>query len=383
MLSDFAFAVIGAGISGLTISRLIAEQLGKKVLIVEKRGHIGGNCHDCRGADGILVHKYGPHIFHTDDKQVYDFLSRFTSWSNYQHRVLSFVDGIFVPFPICGKTINMLLNLSLSTREIQTYLDSVRDRDRVIRNSEDVVLRDAGQLLYEKFFKNYTKKQWDAYPDELSPQVISRIPIRTNDDDRYFTDKYQGMPTSGYSSMFGKMADHPNISILLGADYREHGLQAADKPAGLAVICTAPIDEYFGHSLGRLKYRSLDIRFESHNQESYQPAAVVNYPNDYDFTRITEYKKLTGEASEATAISLEYPTWDGDPFYPVLDSTQQGKYAAYCEKAAKLENVFFLGRLGEYRYYNMDAAVAAAFSLFERLKQLNATQLAKLVEQKP
>ena len=358
MFDHIKYAVIGAGISGLTVARLIAEQLDREVLIIEKRRHIGGNCYDYYNQDGILVHKYGPHIFHTQNRRVFAFLSRFTEWNFYQHKVLTYVDGNLLPMPICAKTINMLFNMNLSCTEVQSFLDSVRDKDRKINNSEDVVLQGAGTLIYEKFFKNYTKKQWDAYPSELSPQVISRVPIRTSNDDRYFTDQYQGMPALGYTELLNRMADHSNIRLILGTDYRTLG-DLSDK----SVICTAPIDEYFGYALGALKYRSLDIRLQSHHMTSYQPAAVINYPNDYDFTRITEYTKLTGQKRDTTVISLEYPTWEGEPYYPVMDQAQQSKYNEY--KALAAENVYFLGRLGEYRYYNMDAAVNAAFTLFD------------------
>jgi len=354
--------VVGAGISGLTVAERIANCLDERVLVVEKRGHIGGNCADEYNADGLLVHKYGPHIFHTSEKEVFDYLSRFTGWHLYQHRVLSYVDGQFLPFPICARTLRMLYGVDLSASETQDYLKSMAEPDRPIRSSEDVVIAAAGRDIYEKFFKYYTKKQWDVYPDELDPSVIARIPVRPGGDERYFTDTYQGLPINGYAQMFARIAAHPNIMLLLNTDFE----QVRNDINYSTLIYTGRIDEFYGHEYGRLKYRSLRFDFETLDTEEYQPAAVVNYPNDYDFTRITEYKKLTGQKHSKTVISKEYPTWDGEPYYPVPMPKQQALYVQYAQRAEQEAHVLFQGRLGEYSYYNMDAAVKAALELFNK-----------------
>lgn len=306
-----------------------------------------------------MIHKYGPHIFHTNKKEVWDYLSGFTKWQLYQHRVLTYVDGQHLPMPICAETVNRLFGLSLSHDQITAFLDSVREKDREINNSEDVVLKNAGREIYEKFFRHYTKKQWDMFPEELDPSVISRVPIRTNNDQRYFTDRYQGMPAHGYTELFRHMSDNPRIHLLLNTDYKA----VIDKVEYDTLICTAPIDLHYNCCLGQLKYRSLDIRFETHDGD-FQPAAVVNYPNDYDFTRITEYKKLTGQQTAKTTISYEYPVWEGRPYYPVPTADQKELYNAYKKHSLGDKNIIFAGRLGEYRYYNMDDAVASALALF-------------------
>lgn len=358
---NFKYVVVGAGISGLVMAERIANVLGERVLVIDKRNHIGGNCYDYYNEDGLLIHKYGPHIFHTKDPAVFSYLEHFTSFTCYQHKVLTYVDGNLLPMPICVKTINQLFGENLSNREVSAFLDTVREKDREIHTSEDVVLNKAGRVIYEKFFKEYTKKQWDAYPDKLDPSVISRVPIRDTIDDRYFTDPYQGMPKNGYTDMFQRMVDSKNISILLHTDYKA----VIDDIEYEYLIYTGPIDYFYDYQFGPLKYRSVRIAFETLDQPSYQEAAVVNFPNDYDFTRITEYKKLTGQVSSKTVISKEYPTWEGEPYYPVPAEEQQALYRKYAGLAEQEKNVFFLGRLAEYRYYNMDAAVASALSLFK------------------
>jgi UDP-galactopyranose mutase len=358
---QYKYVVVGAGITGLTFAQSIAERLNEKVLVIEKRGHIGGNCHDYYDESGVLVHKYGPHIFHTASKRVYDYLSRFTKWNDYQHRVSTYVDGNLLPMPICARTINMLYNLNLSTQEVEGFLKQVADGDREIKSSEDVVISKAGEYIYEKFFKNYTKKQWDMYPSELDPSVISRVPIRYNTDERYFTDPYQGMPSAGYSHMFDNMIDNSNIKILLNTDYKE----VIDDIKYEKLIYTGPVDYFFNYSLGKLKYRSIDVVFETKDTCDYQPASVVNYPNDYDFTRITEFKKLTWQKHEKTVICKEYPTWEGEPYYPVPIEAQKKLYTKYKKQVDMQSNVVFAGRLAEYKYYNMDAAVLSALELFD------------------
>lgn len=357
----FKYVVVGAGISGLTVAERIANVLNESVLVIEKRPHIGGNCFDYYDDNGILIHKYGPHIFHTSDKNVFSYLSSFTEWNLYQHRVLAFVDGAYLPMPICARTINMLYNKNLSTGEVKDFLESVSDKGRKITSSEDVVISQAGEYIYDKFFKHYTKKQWDMDASQLDPSVISRVPVRYSIDERYFTDRYQGMPKFGFTRMFENMTKSSRIKILLNTNYKE-----VIKDINYDVlIYTGPADEFYGCDMGALKYRSLDIVFQTIEAENFQDAAVVNYPNDYDFTRITEYKKLTGQKHHKTVISKEYPTWGGEPYYPVPIPSQQELYEKYKARAQVENNVLFLGRLANYKYYNMDAAAAAALSLFE------------------
>lgn len=357
----FKYIVVGAGISGLTAAERISSVLKESVLVIEKRSHIGGNCYDYYDDNGILIHKYGPHIFHTSDRKVFDYLSNFTEWNLYQHKVLSYVDGAYLPMPICARTINMLYNKNLSTGELKDFLESISDKERTIRSSEDVVISQAGDTIYEKFFKHYTKKQWDMDASELDPSVISRVPIRFSIDERYFTDRYQGMPKHGYTRMFENMTKSSRIKIMLNTDYKE----VIDDIKYDLLIYTGPIDEFYNYDMGALKYRSLDIVFETKDAESFQDAAVVNYPNDYDFTRITEYKKLTGQKHAKTVISKEYPVWGGEPYYPVPSPEQLDFYEKYRIRAQEEKHVLFSGRLATYKYYNMDAAAAAALDLFE------------------
>ncbi len=360
----YDYVVVGAGISALTVAHRISTDMNKKVLVIEKRKHIGGNCYDFYDENGLLVHKYGPHIFHTNDKRVWDYLNGFTEFDLYQHKVLTYVDGTLMPMPICAKTVNMLYGTNLTNAEISEFLASQADCDREIKSSEDVVLKNAGEVIYEKFFKHYTKKQWGVYPSELDPSVISRVPIRSGADDRYFTDKYQGMPRGGYTQMFKNMIQSENIAVMTGVDYKD----VLPHVKFDALIYTGAIDYYFDYKLGKLKYRSVDFEFETFARKSYQSVAVVNYPNDYDFTRITEYKKLTAQYHNMTVISREYPTDSGEPAYPFPDNAGKELYARYKELAEREKNVYFLGRLAEYRYYNMDAAVASALDMYERIK---------------
>jgi UDP-galactopyranose mutase len=345
------YLIVGAGITGATIARILAEA-GKQVLVVDKRNHIGGNCYDEYDEHGILIHKYGPHIFHTEHKEVWGFLSRFTEWRPYQHRVRARVNGKLLPFPINLDTINQLYNLTLEPNQMADYLDSVKVKIDTIANSKDSIVSRIGIDLYEKFFKNYTLKQWGVTADELHPSVCERIPVRLNRDDRYFTDRYQGMPLRGYTELFKKMLSHNNINILLKADYADVSGDIKYKE----LVYTGPIDEYFNYCYGKLGYRSLRFDFKNFKTASFQDCAVVNYPNGYDFTRITEYKKLTGQRLDSTTVSYEYPCNQGDPYYPVPTSENSRPYERYCEQTKKLKNVTFAGRLGAYHYMNIDTA---------------------------
>ncbi len=354
--------VVGAGLAGCVIAERAATEGGKKVLIVEKRSHIGGNCYDYHNEDGILVHLYGPHIFHTKIREVWDYLSRFTKWRHYHHRVLACVDGMLLPIPINLTTINKLFGLNLSLEELDGFLEGLRE-ETPNSNSAELVIGQVGRLLYEKFFEGYSRKQWGMDPTELDPSVCGRVSVRPSLDDRYFQDKYQGLPLFGYTAMIKKIIDHPNIHILLKADYKD----IVEHIEFDRLIYTGPIDYYFDFKHGRLPYRSLEFEFKTLDEEFHQPVAQVNYPNDYEFTRITEFKRLTGQEHSKTTIAYEYPTGEGDPYYPIIAPENLEIYAKYKEEAERLDSVIFVGRLAEYKYYNMDVVVDSALKASKRL----------------
>lgn len=361
----FKYLVVGAGLAGLTMAERIANVLDEKVLVVEKRPHIGGNVYDSYNEDGILIHNYGPHIFHTNDKEVYEYLSNFTRWRDFWHRVLTYVDGNLVPMPITVETINKLYNLNLNCFEVEEFLKKQAVDVGEVKTSKDVALSKVGQDIYEKIFENYTKKQWGIDPAELDTSVISRIPVRTNRDTRYFSDRYQGMPLHGYTKMCERMAASKNIKIMLNMDYREI---AGDISYDI-MIYTGAVDEFYNYKYGKLAYRSINFVFETYDMEKFQEAPVVNYPNDYDYTRITEYKQLTGQVHHKTSISKEFPTAEGEPYYPFPTAEYRRQYEKYAADMAKEENIIFIGRLAEYRYYNMDGVVRRALDLFEELRK--------------
>ncbi|MFL5377438.1 MAG: UDP-galactopyranose mutase [Myxococcales bacterium] len=360
----FDYMIIGAGFAGSVLAERLAAGSDKKVVIVDRRPHIGGNAYDCHDAQGILIHKYGPHIFHTNSKEVFDYLSRFTEWRQYQHRVRASVDGMLVPVPINLDTVNALYGLSLNSQQLTQFFADRAERRESVKTSEDVIVGKVGRELYEKFFKHYTRKQWGLDPSELEAQVTARVPVRTNRDDRYFTDTYQAMPLHGFTRMFEKMLAHPNIKILLNCDFRE----VRNIIPHRELIYTGPIDSFFDFKFGKLPYRSLEFRHETLNKEQHQPVAVVNYPNDYAYTRVTEFKHLTGQEHSRTSIVYEYPVPDnGDPYYPVPQPQNAVLYKKYEALADATPNVHFAGRLGTYRYYNMDQVVAQALSLYARI----------------
>jgi UDP-galactopyranose mutase len=358
----FDYLVVGAGFAGSVLAERLASQADKKVLLVERRNHIGGNAYDCYDDNGVLIHKYGPHIFHTNSTEVIEYLSQFTAWRQYQHRVRASVDGQIVPLPINLDTINQLYGTNLTALELEAFFAKVAE-PREIRTSEDVVVSKVGRELYEKFFKNYTRKQWGLDPSELDPSVAARVPSRVSRDDRYFTDKYQQMPLHGFTRMFERMLDHRNIKILLNCDWREVAGLIPHKE----VIYTGAVDEYFDCKLGKLPYRSLDFCFETLNTVQHQPVAVINYPNDYAYTRVTEFKHLTGQEHTKTTLVYEYPRADGDPYYPVPRPENAELYKRYKALADATPDVHFVGRLATYKYYNMDQVVAQALATFERI----------------
>ena len=363
-MMKFKYVVVGAGLAGITISERIATQLHEKVLVIEKRNHIGGNVYDEYNEAGILIQKYGPHTFHTNDKEVFDYICQYCKWHEYQHRVLSYVDGNFVPMPISLETINQLYNINLSEEEMDAFIENRKIKIEEIKTSEDIVLSQAGRDIYEKFFKYFTLKQWGVYPAELDKSVISSIPFRKNRDTRYFTDKYQGNPFGGFTLMCQKMLDHPEIKVLLNTDYKE----VVNDIEYEKLIYTGPIDYYFDYRLGKLKWRSIKFIFETYDKNSYQPVASTRWPMDYDYTRITEFKKLTGQKHEKTTILKEIPCDGEEPFYTFPTEEWKNLAQQYRKLAEQEENVVFLGRLAEYKYYDMDDVVREALNIFEKLK---------------
>lgn len=353
---NFDVLVVGAGFAGSVIAERIAAA-GRSVHIIDRRSHIGGNAFDETDQHGLRVHRYGPHIFHTNSKTVSDYLSQFTEWIPYEHRVLASIEGKLYPIPINQSTVNSLYGLSLDESGITEFFRQAREFRAPIITSEDVVLSNVGRDLCEKFFRGYTRKQWGLDLSELDASVAARIPIRTNSDDRYFNDSFQNMPAEGFTSMFHRILDHPAIHLELGVDFRAIRKRATWQ----YLFYSGPIDEYFDFCFGRLPYRSL--RFEHEHLadvEWLQPVGTVNYPNEHAFTRITEFKHLTAQRHSGTSIVREYPKDEGDPFFPVPTPTNEAVYRKYKELAASEPRTCFVGRLAQYRYYNMDQVVAVA-----------------------
>lgn len=363
----FDWMIVGAGFAGSVLAERLASQRNETVLVMDTRDHIGGNAYDYHDAAGILVHRYGPHIFHTNSAAVVDYLSLFTDWRPYEHRVLAQVDGMLLPIPINLDTVNRLYGLDLDSSGMEALLAARRETIADIQTSEDVVVSTVGRDLYEKFFKGYTRKQWGLDPSQLSRIVTARIPTRTNRDDRYFTDTFQNMPAEGYTAMFANLLDHPNIRLELGQSWTP----ARDRPRAKRLIFTGPIDAYFDHRFGALPYRSLRFVHETRDVEWAQPVAVINYPQTEEYTRITEYKHLTGQSHAKTSLTYEYPTDEGDPYYPIPRPENQALFKQYRTAAEGLPDVWFVGRLGAYQYLNMDQVVGQALATFERI---NATR---------
>jgi UDP-galactopyranose mutase len=361
----YDYLIVGAGFAGSVIAERLASEQGARVLLIDRRPHVGGNAYDELDEAGILYHKYGPHIFHTNSEQVVEYLSQFTEWRPYEHRVLANVRDQLVPIPINRTTLNKLFGLDLKTDEqAADYLASRAETVDDIKTSEDVVINAVGRELYELFFRGYTRKQWGLDPSELDKQVTSRIPTRTNTDDRYFSDAFQAMPKHGFTAMFERMTDHPLIEKRLGADFRD----IRDQVTADHIVYTGPIDEYFDFRFGKLPYRSLRFDHKTLDQEQYQPVAVVNYPSEaVPYTRISEYKHLTGQQHPRTSITYEYPAAEGDPYYPIPRPENQELFKRYEALADETEGVTFVGRLATYRYYNMDQIVGQALATFRRM----------------
>ena len=361
----FDWLIVGAGFAGSVLAERLATQLNQSVLIIDRRPHVGGNAYDCYDSAGVLMHRYGPHIFHTNSAEIFQHLSNFTDWRPYEHRVRANVNGQLLPIPINRTTLNLLYGLQLSTEEeAEAFYESRREPIDAIRTSEDVVVDRVGRELYELFFRGYTRKQWGLDPSQLDKSVTARVPTRANTDDRYFGDSYQYMPKDGYTRMFERMLDHPKISIMLQADFNKIRKLVPYRN----LIFTGAIDEYFARCYGPLPYRSLRFEHVTLPKEQHQDVAVVNYPGDEPFTRASEYKHLTGQVHPFTTITYEYPTDIGDPYYPIPCESNRALYRKYQSLAAKQTGVHFVGRLATYQYYNMDQVVGQALATFRRIR---------------
>ncbi len=368
----FDYLIVGAGFAGCVLAERLATQANKKVLIVDRRAHIGGNAYDRYNEDGILVHPYGPHIFHTNSERIFNYLGQFTQWRAYEHRVLASVDDQLLPIPINRTTVNKLYNLSLETeQECEAFFASKAEEIGHARTSEDVVVGKVGRELYEKFFRGYTRKQWGLDPSELDAQVTARVPTRATTDDRYFLDDFQFMPLHGYTRMFENMLAHPNIKIMLNTDWREIRAMLDFRE----IIYTGPVDEYFDYRFGKLPYRSLEFKHKTLDKAQHLPVAVVNYPNEHDYTRITEFKQLTGQEHAKTSVVYEYPQAEGDPYYPIPKPECTALYNKYKALADAAEGVYFVGRLATYKYYNMDQVVGQALATFDKIMGARADRL--------
>lgn len=354
--------VIGAGFSGATIAERCAGALGRKVLVLEQRDHIGGNAYDCRDNDGVHVHTYGPHIFHTNATRIWEYLSRFTQWRSYEHKVMAQVAGRLVPVPFNLNSLHALFPPNeadcMERLLLQQYGEGARVPILKLRASAHGELQELADYVYRNIFLGYSIKQWNLRPEQLSPSVTARVPVVVSRDDRYFQDTYQAMPLDGYTALFQRMLDHSGIEIQTGVDFFEarKGIQAKH------VFYTGPIDAYFDFRYGKLPYRSLKFMHSNLPQERYQSVGTVNFPNDHDYTRITEFKHISGQRHPRTSIVHEYPCAEGDPYYPIPCSENEQLYRCYRELAQREHGTTFVGRLANYRYYNMDQVVAAALS---------------------
>jgi UDP-galactopyranose mutase len=361
----YDWLIVGAGFAGSVLAERLATERNERVLLIDRRNHIGGNAYDRYDDDGLLIHQYGPHIFHTNSKQIFDYLSRFTEWRFYEHRVLADVDGMLVPIPINLDTVNKLYGLNLTSEQLQDWFAERAENIGEIRTSEDVVVSVVGRELYEKFFRGYTRKQWGLDPSELDKSVTSRVPTRTNRDDRYFTDEFQFMPKNGYTRMFEKMVGHRNIDVMTQTEYDD----VKNVVPHRRVIYCGPIDEYFNFQFGKLPYRSLRFEHVTLDKAWHQPVGVVNYPQTKEYTRVTEYKHLTGQEHAKTALTYEYPSAEGDPYYPIPKAENQELFKKYERLALATPDVWFVGRLATYRYYNMDQIVGQALATFRRINE--------------
>ncbi len=358
------YLVIGAGFAGSVLSERIANILKKKVILIDKRSDIGGNSIDEYDTHNVLIHKYGPHLFHTNNKTVYEYLSLFTEWRFYEHKVLAYHDKEFYQIPININTLNKFYNKNLlNENEVKNFLNQIRDPKKEIKNSEDIIVNKIGHDLFKAFFKHYTKKQWGYEPKDLNPGVCGRIPIRHNNDSRYFEDKYQIIPKNGYYKLFEEIVRNKNIKIILDKTFKEIKNNIDYK----YLIFTGPIDEYFDYKFGKLQYRSVEFKFMNISVIKYQKVAQINFVDaDTDYTRVVEYKHITGQKCNSTTISYEYPQKIGEPFYPIPNKNNIRLYKKYLSETSKFKNVIFCGRLAEYQYYNMDQVISRALYVFNK-----------------
>lgn len=380
-IEDYDVIIAGCGLSGAVLAERFATQQNKKVLILEKRDHIGGNCYDyIEPETGILVSKYGAHLFHTNDEEVWDYVNKFDTWKHWTHKVVGLIDKQYVSIPVNITTVNMVCNENIgNTDEMKIWLEKTQVKYDTITNGEEMAKSRVGEVLYEKVFKDYTFKQWNKYPSELKPEVLARIPIRDNFDDRYFSDKYQALPEKGYTHFFTKLLDHPNITVKLNSDFGS--ITSKDSSLNKIKIYTGPIDAYFknfqnksekfSEDLDLLEYRSINFVQEIFKDTPYyQPNSVVNYPNtDVDFTRIVEFKHFLNQQSPHTIIVKEYTTDTGEPYYPVLNTKNLELYEKYkilAEEESQKHNIHFIGRLANYKYFNMDQAIKNALDYYDK-----------------
>ena len=365
-MQECDYLIVGAGFAGAVLAERLASQLGKTCLVIDRRAHIGGNCHDAPASNGVLIHQYGPHYFRTNSDRVREYLSQFTDWHPVEYKILSWTRGRYWQFPINLNTFEQFIGHPSDSAGMEKYLAKNRVPIANPSNSEEVIVSQVGWELYELFFKNYTRKQWNLDPRELDASVCGRIPVRTNRDDRYLTEKFQALPADGYTQLFERMLDHPKIEVRLGVDFR-------DMPPCVRsgrIIYTGMIDEYYDFRFGRLPYRSLRFEVEPVEREFFQPAMQVNYPNEFDYTRIVEIKHATGQQTGVTAIVREYPeafTPGGEAFYPILTGESGTLYRQYAGLAAAEKNVRFVGRLASFKYYNMDQVVGMALAGFDSI----------------
>lgn len=358
----YDYLIVGSGFAGATLAERIASQLNASVVIVEKRDHIGGLAYDYVDINGILVGKYGAHIFHTNNEIVWKYVNRFAEFNNYVHRVDAFYQGRFFALPLNLDTINDFFGTRMSAAELPMFLDTIREPIPYPKNAEEAVISRVGWALYEAFYRNYTEKQWGMDPRDLDASVTMRLPIRMNNDKRYFADQWQGVPKEGFAGLFQRMLANRNIHLLLNTEFKE----ALKGIRFNKLIYTGPIDAYFDYALGKLPYRSIDFRFETINREYFQQRAIINYPNDHEYTRCVEFKRLYQQKGVQTTVSREYPCWnDEEPYYPVSSPKNREMYRRYRELADSTPNTLFCGRLGTYEYCNMDQCIAQALTLFE------------------
>jgi len=379
------YVIIGAGLAGVVMAERIATQLNKKVIIIEKRNHIGGNCFDFKDENNILIHKYGPHLFHTNNKEVIDYLSQFTQWDIYNHEVLAYIDGIKVPIPFNINTLYEVFPQSkakaLEDKLLQTYAYNSKIPILELKKSTDKDLQFLADFVYEKIFVNYTAKQWGIPASEVDTSVLNRVPVVLSYDDRYFQDTYQLMPKTSYTDIFNSLISHKNIDVKTGTDalsvlkIKNDQIYFEDKEFKGQVIYTGAIDELFDFKFGQLPYRSVDMQFEKINQKTFQSAAVINYPNDNDFTRITEFKHFYEITGDTTTILREFPMpYDKKakkgniPYYVIPGQENYNKFLEYKDLASKVKNLYLIGRLAEYKYYNMDAVIERALNVMESIK---------------